>query len=121
MSARDKLRSKTVGKAKAFRTETVTVDGEQIEVRQLSVRDRLDVYNRSSKNGVLDPLQFQIWAVIATCFVPGTKERLFEDADYDSLIDQPTGSFVDQLSEAAINMLNAEAKPTNDSAETPTK
>jgi len=121
MSKRDAIRSRTVGGKKNFKTEIVTVDGEEIEVRQLSVRDRLDVYNRSSKNGVLDPLQFQIWAVIATCYVPGTKERLFEDTDYDSLIDQPTGSFVDQLSEAAINMLNAEAKPTNDSVEAQTK
>jgi hypothetical protein len=118
MSARDKLRSKTVGAKKNFRSEIVTVDGEEVEVRQLSVRDRLDVYNRSTKNGTLDPLQFQIWAVIATVYVPGTKERLFEDADYDSLIDQPTGSFVDKLSEAAVNMLSVEAKPTNDSAAT---
>jgi len=121
MSKRDAIRGKTVGGKKNFRTEIVTVDGEDIEVRQLSVRDRLDVYNRSTKDGVLDPLQFQIWSVIATCFVPGTKERLFEDADYDSLMDQPTGSFVDKLSEAAVEMLNVESKPTKDSAETPTK
>lgn len=121
MSKRDALRSKTVGAAKKFRTELVTVDGEEVEVRQLSVRDRLNVYNRSTKNGVLDPLQFQIWAVISTCYVPGTNEKLFEDADYDGLVDQPTGGFLDQLSEAAINMLNVEANPTNDSAETQTK
>jgi hypothetical protein len=118
MSKRDALRAKTVGSAKQFRSEIVTVGGEEIEVRQLSVRDRLDVYNRSTKNGVLDPLQFQIWAVISTAFVPGTNERLFEDGDYDSLVDQPTGNFIDKLSEAAINMLNVEGKPTNGSAET---
>lgn len=121
MSKRDVLRSKTVGGAKKFRSKIVTVDGEDIEVRQLSVRDRLDVYNRSTKNGVLDPLQFQIWSIIATCYVPDTREKLFDDADYDSLMEQPTGGFVDQLSEAAIDMLNAEAKPTNDSAGTQTK
>jgi hypothetical protein len=121
MSKRDALRSKTVGAKKNFRTQIVTVDGEPVEVRQLSVRDRLDVYNRSTKNGQLDPLQFQIWSVIATCYVPETNEKLFEDADYDSLMDQPTGGFVDTLSEAAVNMLNPEGKPTNDSAATSTK
>jgi hypothetical protein len=121
MSARDKLRAKSVGAAKRFRKEVVTVDGDDFEVRQLSVRDRMDVYNRATKNGVLDPLQFQIWAVISTVYVPGTDERVFEDTDYESLVKQPTGSFVDKLSEAAVNMLGAEAKPTNDSVETPTE
>jgi starvation-inducible outer membrane lipoprotein len=120
MSQRDALRSKTVGAPKNFRSKVVTVDGDDFEVRQLSVRGRLDVYNRSTKNGILDPLQFQIWAVIATCYVPGTAEKVFDDTDYDLLVDQPTGSFVDKLSEAAIEMLGTEAKPTNDSAETQT-
>lgn len=121
MSVRDKLRSKTVGAAKNFRKQIETVDGEDFEVRQLSVRDRMDVYNKATKNSVLDPLQFQIWAVISTVFVPGTDERVFEDTDYESLVKQPTGSFVDKLSEVAVSMLGSEAKPTNDSVETPTE
>lgn len=121
MSARDKLRSKTVGKAKNFRSKIETIDGDEYEVRQLSVKDRMTVYNKATKNGVLDPLQFQIWAVISTCFVPGTNEKLFDDTDYESLINQPTGGFLDQLSEAAVLMLNPEANPTNDSVETPTE
>ena len=120
MSKRDALRSLTVGKSKIFKKEIVTVDGAEIEVRQLSVGERKRVLNRSSKNGEVDPLDFQIWAIISTCYVPGTEEKLFEDTDYNVLSEQPTGGFVDELSKKAVSMLSMEAKPTNDSNETPT-
>jgi hypothetical protein len=120
MSKRDAIRSKTVGSAKIFKKEIVTVDGEQIEVRQLSVGDRKKVLARSSKNGEVDPLDFQIWAIISTCYVPETEEKLFEDTDYNVLSEQPTGGFVDELSKVAVSMLSMEGKPTNASNETTT-
>jgi hypothetical protein len=121
MSKRDALRAATVGAKKQFRTKIEVINGEEFEVRQLSVKDRMDVYNKATKNGVLDPLQFQIWAVISTVYVPGTNEKLYDETDYEGLVTQPTGGFLDQLSEAAVAMLNPEEKPTKDSVETQTE
>jgi hypothetical protein len=120
MSTRDKLRAKTVGSPKTFRSINVTVDGEEIEVRQLSVKQRINIFNKATKNGEVNPLEFQIWSVIYTCYVPGTPERVFDETDFDGLAEQPTGSFLDELSAAAMKMINIEERPTNDSEETKT-
>ena len=121
MSVRDKLRSKTVGAPKNFKSTTVEIDGEEFEIRQPSVKERMDIFNHSSKDGGVNALDFQLWSVIRTCYVPGTNERVFEDSDYSVLADQPAGSFLDKLGEAAMTMLNLEEKPTSDSKGTATK
>jgi hypothetical protein len=115
MSLRDTIRSKTVGAPKHFKKNVVKVEDVEVEVRQMSVKDRLDIFNKASNGeGGVDPLKFQLWSVIYSCYVPGTNERIYEEYDYDSLVSVPTGSFVDILASEATKLMNVsnEENPT---------
>lgn len=126
-----------LGSAKSFRRETVTVriDGSpvEVEIRQLTVAGRQRVmrsggFNRTSEAD-RDIAAVQVQAVIECAMVPGTNEFFFEQADFEALLTQPTGSFVDELAAAAMRMLNidpdevkknSEATPnSSSSAESP--
>jgi hypothetical protein len=115
MNLRDTIRSKTVGAPKHFKKNVVKVEDVEVEVRQMSVKDRLDIFNKASNGeGGVDPLKFQLWSVIYSCYVPGTNERIYEEYDYDSLVSVPTGSFVDILASEATKLMNVsnEENPT---------
>ena len=119
MSIRDNLRSKaTNGK---FRTKIVEVEGERVLVKQPSVRGRRDLMNKATKeNGQVDLAEFLIWGLINNCYVPedakgadGKKDpdagkRIWEDTDYDSLMEQPAGGTLDELGSVAAELLNVE-------------
>lgn len=104
------LRSITLGAAKKFRTSVVSIDGNDFEVRQLSVKGRRDLLEKAynSETGKLDTQEYLVWSVIKSTFVPGTDELVYSDADYESLVAMPTGGFVDKLGEAASKLLNVD-------------
>lgn len=110
MSKKTDIRNKTLGAKSIFKSKIVTYEGEEIEIKQPSVKDRMSMFNNSSKDGNVDPLRFQILAMIELCYVPGTGEKVFEMADYDSIINSPTNSFVDVLSTEAVKMMNVESE-----------
>lgn len=125
---RSKLRTITIGRPANFAKEVVEIDGEKIEVRQPSVKTRSILMKKSrdtsktkldkgevSAEDVLATIDYgkmQVLAVIYCCFVPGTDEQIFSEEDYEALINQPAGGFVDDLSNVAMNLMNA--KPEED-------
>ncbi len=121
MSTRDEIRSKTVGgnlkaQVKLFEYEEVSV-----EFRQPTVGIRKEIFNRSQVDDKLDIYNFLVWSVIYCTFVPGTKERVYEDADFDSMMSQYTGSFVDIFSEEISEIMNVSVdKAVKNSDATPT-
>jgi hypothetical protein len=48
----------------------------------------------------------QVLAVMRLTYVPGTDERLFEQADQDSLMNEESGGLVDVLGKAAVKLLS---------------
>lgn len=113
MSLRDNIRSKTIGAPKHFKKNIVKIDDVEVEVRQMSVKDRLEIFSKSSNGeGGVDALRFQLWSVIYSCYVPGTNEKVYEEHDYDQLVSNPTGSFVDILAGEVTKLMGNEENPT---------
>jgi len=108
VTTKNDLRSLTVGGKKNFRKKVVEIDEAKFEVRQLSVGDRQKIYDKSSKGDKISSSDFLVWSVIYCTFVPGTEEKVFDDADYESLMAQPSDSFVDKLGQAAGELLDTE-------------
>lgn len=117
MAKRDEIRAKTVAAAKKFQSERVTVDGMEVEVRQPTVAERgliLDsagsIDPENPKRVKVDIAKLQVNAVIACCYVSGTDEKVFEEADRDSFLAQPAsrGGWFDELSTAAQRLLNVD-------------
>lgn len=118
MSARDKIRSLTLGQAAKFRSEVVNIDGVDFEVRQPSIAGRSTLLKmagvkadtESAQN--IDITRMQVLVVIHMTYVPGTNERVFDAADEAALCEYPTGSFVDQLAAVGMRLLNVKVEET---------
>lgn len=131
---RKQIRSKTVGAKSEFKSKKEEVNGVEIEVRQPSVAARGKIMQRSRDNektqqiargksskdknakdvdtqdilSSLDYGKMQVWAVIMCSYVPDTDERVFDESDFDSLYNRPSGGFIDRLSTIAMNLMNVE-------------
>lgn len=105
---RDKIRTATVGAKKRYSSEIVDFNEVQIEVRQLSISDRKDYMSKAidTKTQVADILKLQVHSVIASSYVPGTDEKVFEDTDYDVISDCISGGYADVLWEAIQRLSN---------------
>lgn len=125
---RDEIRAATLGAAPQFKNKLVCVNGQQIEVRQPSIGDRQEIARKSVevKAGAagqepvyaVNGLEMRLQGIIACCYVPGTNERVFDGTDYDVLRAQPSGSFVDVLGEAVLELMNVESEPDTKNSET---
>ncbi|AHX01190.1 hypothetical protein M316_0125 [Nitrincola phage 1M3-16] len=108
-SIRDKIRSATVGKQAKFRSKIFNYEGVDVEFRQPSIKAKKILIERSKgKDGEFDMVNFLVWAVIANTYVPETNELVFDDTDYDVLVEQPTGSFVDKFGAEIAELMNEE-------------
>ncbi|HHW13401.1 MAG TPA: hypothetical protein GXX28_00525 [Firmicutes bacterium] len=121
VSMRDKLRAATVGAAKNFKSEVVEYAGHKFIVRQPSVAQRGEILKRSkiSTGDVekMDPGELQVWATVH-CVYTEEGERVFEEADAESLRNEPSGGFVDAFSEVAIRLMNMGEQTAKNSAKT---
>lgn len=114
-SLRDRIRGKTLGNKEQFRTREVEVNGETVVVKQPSVGERLELFDDiRDENGNLDHTRLLTWGVIRLVYVPGEDARVFDDADYDELLEHPTNTWVDTLGETVLEVLNVEASEGKD-------
>tara|TARA_R100000656_G_scaffold54499_1_gene42971 strand:- start:416 stop:796 length:381 start_codon:yes stop_codon:yes gene_type:complete len=114
-SLKDKIRAATVGKCKTFKSEIVSFEGVNIEVRQLSLATRRD-YMTASLEKVTDStgnetqqanlLKLQVNAVIASSYVPGEDMLVYDETDYNSIKDSVTGGYADVIWEAVQRLSN---------------
>lgn len=116
VSLRDKLRkAATSGKHRQFKKKIVKFNGEEFEVRQPSNAIRSQILAKSKiisrdQTEEIDIGAMQVWGVIQLTYVPGTDERVFEEADYETLANEPTGGIVDTLSPVITEFLNVESQ-----------
>lgn len=109
MSNKDKsnLLAVTIGSRKEFKRDSLGYKGETFEFIQPSLRERNALIKKvRNKDGTVDDSALMVEAVIALTVYPGTTDRVFDDTHRDSMLDQPSGSFVDAFSEKALNMLS---------------
>ena len=108
----EKLRRLTLGAKRDFKSELVEYDGEKFEIRQPTIKARSELREKCttiSDDGVqFDMFEFLVWAVIHNTYVPDTQYRVFEDTDYEALVQNPIGGFMDQFSEVAAKLVNVE-------------
>lgn len=100
------IRSKLLSAKVEFKKKEVDADGVKVEVRQPSVKARKDLFAKSSKNGEIDSTDFMVWSTIYNTFDPVTNKRVFEDTDYEALLDRPIGGWLDKIAEAAGELMN---------------
>ena len=110
---RDKLRKATLGAPSVFKSEIVTFNGAKFEIRQPTIKARSNLRSRCTtvkgpSDVDFDMFEFLVWSVIANTYVPGTDDLVFDEADYDALVQNPTGGFMDQFSEVAAELMNVE-------------
>lgn len=101
--SRDLLRSKIFSE-KVKVTLIKLDDGQEIEVRQPSVGLLLDVVS------IEDLKSRMAQMLIASCFVPGTEQKVFDDADKDILMGLPQSGAYQNLVDAIQENMNLPGK-----------
>ena len=104
MSTKD-IRNALIGSKPEFKSEQVEVGGQKIEIRQLTVGDRNGLLEKCKNDKGVDGLKLQVYAVIMTAHDPESGEKIFSPSDFDSLVAQPSGGFVDTVSNVAFRVL----------------
>lgn len=113
-SVRDSLRAHTLGRSRAPRTLVVEWEGKSFELRQ-PTRGEYDQIMRAAGAQIIDGkstletanlADAQREAVLLLARVPGTGQRIFEEADRKALLEMPhePGDFVDVLGAAAMKL-----------------
>lgn len=103
------IRDLTLGAKSKFRTKEIEYEGTKVQFRQLSLRERKELLERSKgTDGEIDNTKLQVNAVIAMTVDPVTDKKVFTKADFDTMMDAPTGGYVDTFVEAAMSLWGAE-------------
>lgn len=108
-SIRDDLRAATLGAKAEFKKEIVSFGGVELELRQPSVKQRKDLFKRCmDENGRVEAMEYLTWGVLYCTFVPGTNERVYDDTDYDALMEKPSGGFLDKFGAIIGALMNVD-------------
>ena len=83
-ATRDAIRSKILGSTKA-KSMICEFFGTQVEIRQPSLGEILLAEEAATKS------EQAVAMVVKYCYVPGTDEKVFEDSDYEALLQLPFG------------------------------
>ncbi len=111
LTARDRIRGKTVGGQKIFKSRIITYLGEEIEIKEPTVKEWGVILRAMTKEeGKMEFDQYLVWSVIMCSFVPGTKEKVFEAEDFDSLMEQPKSGFMTEFSDIASDLMKVDQK-----------
>lgn len=110
--SRSDIRAATVAAQARFASKTVNVNGQDVEIRQPNIKQRSEILRlakaQSGDKDRVDLASLSIESIIRCCYVPGTNEKVFGDADRDTLAEMPSGSFVDDLASAALGLMNVD-------------
>lgn len=109
-NSRDEVRSKLFSGAQSNRkTETINMFGTQVEVRQPSVGQVLELQGSDDQRSQL------VRMMIEYCYVPGTDEKVFEPADEEAIMNWPVGDWFNQFNNAVMRLtdINVEAAAKN--------
>lgn len=109
-------RNALLGAKKVFKEDIFEAEGVKVLVKQPTVKDRSDIGKMSvdidveTKEISFNQLAFQIYGIIRCALDPETKKPLFTEADFDSLVNFPTGSWVDDLGSKVSEILNVDSE-----------
>lgn len=105
---RDELRT-IAFKSAPQRREVVEFGGAKYELLQPLVGDREKIIAKATDDqGKMNNSKFLIWTAILLAVVPGTDERIFEEADFDAFWNMTSGGFADKTAEVIGKLLNVD-------------
>ena len=114
MSLKNDLRSLTVGAKSEYRTIEIDYKGSKVVFKQPSLKQRKEIITKSiDKDGNVDGVAMQVYSVIHLTH-DSEGNKVFDEADYDALMEKPAGSFVDTFAESAMSLLG---KPDEETEE----
>ena len=93
-SLRDQIRGSVLGSSQQRKKQVVEFFGQQVEIRQPSLAEVMDVTSADDRK------QQAVNMLIQYCYVPGEDTRVFEDADRDVLLNLPFGDDVVRMQQA---------------------
>jgi len=98
-TSRDLLRQALLSsKVKERKSEIVTLFGMEVEVKQQSIAEMMNVTDNA--DGAVTAAQM----VIRFCYVPGTDERIFEEGDIPTIQEWPFGEDVVKLQQVITKL-----------------
>ncbi len=95
--ARDSIRA-GIFSSKKFRSKIINLFGQEVEIRQPSVGQVL-----SSRDTDDQKLMF-ITLLCQYAYVPGTDDRVFEDADVEAIEEWPIGPWFKEFNDAIVDL-----------------
>ena len=118
-SRRDRLRAATLGRELAQKVEMVEANGEQLEVRKLTIAQQKHIQRTAvRKNGQPDETRAAVLTVIYATYVPGTNEHVFDEKDEDELTGKSVDDWLERLFDA-VAAVNKRPAPPEDGEEPP--
>jgi hypothetical protein len=108
ISKRDSLRSKLFAGNKG-KTKIFDWDGVKIELHQPTVGEIMKMQDNKDDKSVL------VDAIIRHCYVPGTKDKVFEPTDVDGIMEMPIGDWLTNFNNALSDLsgINVEVSEKN--------
>lgn len=94
---RDEIRAKIFA-TKKFKSEKLILFDVEVEIRQPSLGDILEYQEQMDRKAGL------IYLLTGYCFVPGTNEKVFEEADADGILNMPFGDDLIRLNKIIENL-----------------
>lgn len=108
-SVRDQIRAATLGAKTQFKKKTFDFHGIEVEFRQPNLKERKTLINKAKDSkGEFDLTEFLVWSVITNTYVPESNEKVFSAEDYDAMMEQSGGSFVEKFGNEIAELMNAE-------------
>lgn len=95
--ARNRIRSQ-VFSGKKFKKKEIDLFGEKVEIRQPTVGMVLAAQQEQDRRKAL------VQMLVRYCYVPGTNERVFEETDFDAIMELPVGEWFTTLNNAIIEL-----------------
>jgi hypothetical protein len=100
-TSRDNIRSKIFSaKNKNRKSKVIDFMGEDVEVRQPTVKQVQELAKEARK----EDSDAVLLSIMEYCYVPGTNDKVFDDADKDNLLGLPVGDWLNNLNKAIEEM-----------------
>lgn len=93
--------------AKQFKSKVINIFDEDIEIKQPSIGQLLDLTSGEDK----EKQKLAVAQILINyAYVPGTDEHVFEPTDYDSIVNLPSGKWVGEVITAWTELVGSEAQ-----------
>lgn len=111
---RARLRQATLGTQFNQKTVLVEANGEQLEVRKLTIAQTKYIQRTAVKrDGSPDEIRMGLLTLIYSVYVPGTNERVYDEKDEQELGGKSVDDWMERLFDAvaAVNKKDAPPEP----------